>query len=121
MNDFFTWAYFIGACVVVLCSAVNAIYSLVASIVKKRKAGTLTKEDTEKAWLKIKEVAINAIYEVEAEFKALKAQGIKTGAFKIDSVMKTVDAYCLRNNYEYNAEEVKAFVNEQVANMKGVC
>lgn len=120
MLEVIAWIEFIGRVLIVALAAFSAIYTVVKAIVKKHKAGNLTVEDTEKAWLKIKEVAINAIYSVEKEYKALKAQGIKTGAFKIDSVMKTVDSYCLRNGYEYNAEEVKAFVNEQVANMKGV-
>ena len=90
--------------------------------VKKRKAnGEIN--DTQAvtiATLEIKEIARQAIYEVEQQYKNMKTQGIKAGAFKLDSVLKTVDNECLRRGISFNKEEVTQYVTEEVAKMKTV-
>ena len=110
-----------GRLIVVSFAIFSAVVVGVKSLFKKHKKGEeVTANDVEKEWLKIKEVATEAIYSQEENYKSMKAQGIKCGSFKLDSVLKTVDNYCLRNGFDFNCEKVTTFVKEQVEKMKGV-
>lgn len=103
-----------------LLSGVYTIVLIVKRVKAKRKAGTLTADDIINSALKIKEIARNSIYEAESQFKAMKQQGIKCGSFKLDSVLKTVDIECLKQGLQYDKEELKQFVCEEVKKMKEV-
>lgn len=103
----------------VLIGTIFGVRSVIVSIKKRRQNGEISDTQAIKlATLEIREIARNAIYEVEAQYKHMKTQGIKAGAFKLDSVLKTVDNECLRRGITFNKEEVTSYVNEEVSKMK---
>ena len=106
--------------VLILASFVYNICVTIKYLRKKKKDGTLTNEDIEASKLKIKEIARNAIYEAEEKFKSLRAQGIKSGALKLDSVLKAVSLECLKLNLTFDENDIKEFVNQEINKMKGV-
>ena len=114
-------AYLVLCIIWVAISMFFGVKSIVIKLKKKKANGEeINANDMKLAYLEIREVAREAIYEAEKQFGSVKNYGLKTGAFKLDSVLKTVDNECLRRGIAYNKEEVTAYINEEVSKMKEV-
>lgn len=95
-------------------------YVIVKKAVKKIKSGEELMPTLEQTYLELRELARNAIYEKEKLFKNASLNGTKTGVFKLDSVLSTIESACLRVNVAFDKEYWTNYVNTEVANMKGV-
>lgn len=106
----------INLLVTVFCGA----YVIVKKAVRKIKSGEELMPTLEQTYLELRELARNAIYEKEKLFKNASLNGTKTGVFKLDSVLSTIESACLRVNVAFDKEYWTNYVNTEVANMKGV-
>lgn len=112
------------SCAVVLCYIVYFIYTAIKkkSIAKALKDTAQFAEDlyatanSEKV-LKLREKCKDFIYKAEDLFSTYAG---KAGVFKLDSVLKNVQIACMQEDVAYNEEYWTNYVNEEVANMKGV-
>lgn len=68
-------------------------------------------------FLKLKDKCKNFIYNAE---KLYSAYAGKAGVFKLDSVLKDIQIACMQENVDYNEEEWKKFISEEVSKMKEV-
>lgn len=120
-NTYLNLLYLVIAIVLALISLFFGIKKIVVTLrAKKARGEEITANDLKLATLEIREVAREAIYEAERQYNNMKNHGIRAGAFKLDSVLKTVDNECLRRGIAFNKEEITEYVNEEVSKMKGV-
>lgn len=68
-------------------------------------------------FLKLKDKCRNFIYNAE---KLYSTYAGKAGVFKLDSVLKYMQIACMQENVDYNEEEWKKFVCDEVSKMKEV-
>lgn len=68
-------------------------------------------------FLKLKDKCKNFIYNAEKLYSSYTG---KAGVFKLDSVLKDIQIACMQENVEYNEEEWKKFISDEVSKMKEV-
>lgn len=68
-------------------------------------------------FLKLRDKCRNFIYNAE---KLYSTYAGKAGAFKVDSVLKNMQIACMQENVDYNEEEWKKFISDEVSKMKEV-
>lgn len=103
-----------------LGNAIYAIVVIVKNTIKRIKKGEEIAPTMEQTYLELKELARKYIYEKEALFKNVALGGVKSGAFKLDSVLSSIESECLRRNVAYDSFYWTDYVNKEVQLMKGV-
>ena len=106
-----------------ILSAVASAFGFKLTFTKKVKNGTSKVKSDEQTLLEIKDVVRNYIYKKEELFKEVvfnTTGQIKTGSFKMDSVLKEAEFECMRRNYAYNGAYWEDFITNEVKKMKSV-
>lgn len=103
-----------------LANAICGVVIIIKKTVQKIKKGEEIVPTLEQTYLELKEVARKCIYEKEEMYKSMSTGGMKMGAFKLDSVLSTIETACLRRGVDFDSLYWTDYINEDVKNMKGV-
>lgn len=103
-----------------IANATYGIVLVVVNMIKKLRKGEDIPQTLEHTYLELKEIARKLIYEKEELFKSVTLGGVKTGPFKLDSVLSSIESECLKRGVEYDSLYWTDYVNAEVKSMKGV-